>query len=322
MARQTLNLTVAAVRQEAEAIKAFELVDPAGGELPAFEPGAHVVVELPNGIRRQYSLSSDWRERKRYEVAVYCEPESRGGSRHMHEGVGPGDTLAISPPANNFRLRPSDGVIWLIAGGIGITPILAMARQLEARGHDYRLHYCVRTAERAAYRDLLEQPPFGSKVRFHFDGGDPAKGLDVGALCARHPEGGRIYCCGPTGLMHAVQAATTHWPEGTVRFEFFTADPEVLTHSGRDGSFEVVVNGTGETLVVGADQTILEVLEDHGIQVERLCEEGFCGTCITGVLEGEPDHRDTVLDDAERAGGKLMTVCCSRARSRRLVLDL
>ena len=322
MTVETLTLKVASIRHEAEAIKSFELVDPGGSELPPFEPGAHVIVDLPNAVRRQYSLANDWRQRDRYEIAVYCEPESRGGSRHMHESVAVGDRLAVSRPTNNFPLQPGAGPHILIAGGIGITPILAMARQLEARGSDYRLHYCVRTPERAAYRGVLQREPYQAKVTFHFDGGDPSKGLDVAALCEEVPRGGQIHCCGPTALMHAVQAASAHWPSGTVNFEFFSADPAAVTHTESDGAFEIVVNSSGETLAVAADQTILEVLQAHGIEVERLCEEGFCGTCITGVLEGEPDHRDAVLSDAEHAEGKLMTVCCSRARSQRLVLDL
>lgn len=322
MTAESLTLRVAAVRDEAEAIKSFELVDPAGGELPAFEPGAHLIVDLPGALRRQYSLSNDCRERNRYEIAVFCEPEGRGGSRHMHESVALGDTLAVSQPVNNFPLKPGEGRHILIAGGIGITPLLAMARRLETLGCDYQLHYCVRTPERAAYRELLESVPFGSHVTFHFDGGDPAKGLNVVDLCRDVPAGAQIYCCGPTALMHAVQEASAHWPMGTVHFEFFSADPAAVTHSEDDGSFQVVVNSSGDTLTVGAEETILEVLEAHGIEVERLCEEGFCGTCITGVLEGEPDHRDTVLSDAEHAEGKLITVCCSRAKTGRLVLDL
>lgn len=316
-----LTLKVAKITTEAEDIKSFELINPAGGSLPAFEPGAHVDVNAPGGIPRQYSLSNDPAETDRYVIGVLREPAGRGGSAAMHDKVSEGDTLEITSPINNFPLSSVAKKHLLIAGGIGITPMLAMARYLERTGANWEMHYCTRTAEKTAFRDLLSAPPFADKVTFHHDGGDPAKGVDLKALLGRHEDGVHVYCCGPGGLMNAVQANTEHWPSGTAHFEFFSVDGDTGPRED-DESFEVEVASTGKVYVIPADKSIIDVLNDDGLNIPFMCSEGICGTCITDVLEGEPDHRDMVLDDDEKESGELITVCCSRAKSKRLKLDI
>ena len=322
MSDDRLRVRVARIRQEAEGIKSFELVAADGGRLPNFSPGAHLIFYLPIGLARQYSLCNDAAETNRYVVAVLKEPGGRGGSQYMHEQVRESDILEISSPRNNFPLKLDMDVSILIAGGIGVTPLLAMARQLKNQAKPFHLYYCSRSAERTAFRALLSAPPFTDQVTFIHDGGDPSKGLDVASLLRDRQAGAQVYCCGPAPLMNAVREAGAHWPSGTISFESFTADPAQDVDTSQDQGLEVVIQSTGAVLQVPADKTILEVLTDHGIEVESLCEEGYCGTCITDVVEGEPDHRDIVLTDEEKESNKLMTVCCSRALSKRLVLDL
>lgn len=317
-----VKVRVQHIRDEAKGIKAFELVAALTGALPPFQPGAHVVVHLPNGLARQYSLVNDCREFHKYEIAVLREPDGRGGSRFMHDNVREGDVLSIDGPANNFPLRKEPSHYVLIAGGIGITPILSMARFLENSGKRYILHYCTRSPERTAYKSLLERPPFASRVRIYHDYGNPADGLDVAGLLCDRPEDAEVYCCGPAGLISAVRTATSDWPPGTVHFEYFAADPALALNETSNRSFQVVIARTGAVYEVPPDKSILDVLLAHGIEVAHLCQEGYCGSCITSVLDGIPDHRDTVLDHAEKAGNRLITVCCSRAKSDRLVLDL
>lgn len=319
---ERLRVKVAHVTDEADDIKSFEFVAADGAGLPPFTAGAHVDVFLPSGLIRQYSLANDPRERDRYVVAVLREVAGRGGSAEMHSVVVPGTALTITEPQNTFPLSPEADHHVLIAGGIGITPILAMVRDLEARGADYTLHYCTRTPAKTAFLAELQAPPFGAHVRFHHDNGNPAEGLDVQTLLAERGRGHHVYCCGPAGLMAAVKGASAHWPTGTVHFEYFTVDETAEAAAPEPAGFEIEIESTGLVLQVPADKTIIEVLREAGIEIETMCEEGICGTCITEVTAGEPDHRDMVLSDDEKAAGKLMTVCCSRARSQRLTLKL
>ena len=318
-----LQLRVARIWPQAGGIKGFELVSPTGAALPAFAAGAHVVIHLPNGLTRQYSMCNDPSETHRYELGVLKANDGRGGSAFMHEGVKAGDLVSIDLPRNNFELKPDAQQYILIAGGIGITPLLAMARQLNRLGRDYRLFYCTRSAETTAYRELLAGPDFAGKVTFVHDGGDPRNGLDVAALLREIPRNGRIYCCGPGGLMAAVKAAAAHWPQDRVHFEAFSADPaNKPVAKGGDQAFDIELASSGKVLHVAADASILEVLRDVGIAIPSACEEGICGTCIVSVLDGQPDHRDQILTDEEKAAGDCITVCCSRSLSARLKLDL
>jgi vanillate O-demethylase ferredoxin subunit len=316
-----MTLRVSAVERETPAISAFELVDPEGRELPAFTAGAHLDLFLPSGLVRQYSLCNPPQERDRYRIAVLLENDGRGGSREMHERVSEGALLEVTAPRNNFPLSNAARSHLLIAGGIGITPMLAMVWELARRGADWRLHYCTRSPEDTAFYELLAAPRFAEHMAFHHDGGDPSKGLDVASLLAGVREGTHVYCCGPAGLMAAARAAGAHLLPGRLHFEHFSVDQSVAAGAA-DGAFEVEIASSGQVIEIPADRSILETLEDHGIEVEHMCTEGLCGTCIVDVLEGIPDHRDVVLDDEEKASNKLMTVCCSRAKSGRLKLDL
>lgn len=324
MVNDTLRVRVASITREAEDILAYELVAEDGGALPPFEAGAHLEVRVPGpgDYVRSYSLCNDPDETHRYVIAVQRDGQGRGGSRAMHERVSVGDVLEVGSPANNFPLLFARGYV-LVAGGIGITPMLAMVRVLERTGASYTLHYCARTPERTAFRELLSTAPFKDRVRFYFDGGDPSKGLDVKALLATRGPGARLYCCGPAGLMKAVRDAATHyqWPWEKVHFESFTAEGASAATGREDTDFEVTIRSTGQVLRVPAGQTVLNVLRRNGLRVDSDCEAGSCGTCVTRVCEGQPDHRDTFFQQ-EPAGDQRMLVCVSRARSRRLVLDL
>lgn len=317
---EQLEVRVSRVKLEAEDIRAYELVHPDGGALPPFTAGAHVDVHLPNGLVRQFSMCNDPREADRYRLGVLREPGGRGGSASMHDDVREGDRITITVPRNNFPLAEGARRHLLVAGGIGITPILAMVHRLEGLGADYGLHYCTRSPAKTAFLAELGAQPFAGHVRFHHDGGDPSKGLNVPALLAEVEDGTHVYCCGPTGLMNAVKDAARHWPTGTVHFEYFSTDPAVS--EGPNESFEVEIASNGDVFVVPPDKSILDVLIENGHDVDSSCQEGLCGTCILDVLEGTPDHRDMVLDDEEKDSNKLMTVCCSRARSARLKLGL
>ncbi|WP_240356394.1 MULTISPECIES: PDR/VanB family oxidoreductase [Myxococcus] len=318
------RVRVARISSEAEDVLSYELVAEEGGALPPFEPGAHLDVRVPgkDSVLRSYSLCNDAEETHRYVIAVQKDARGRGGSRAMHERVREGDVLVVSPPRNDFPLLFARSYV-LVAGGIGITPLLAMARQLQRTGANYVLYYCVRTPERAAFRELLSASPFADRVRFHFDGGDPDKGLDVSGLLATRGPGTRLYCCGPAGLMKAVREASTkhRWPWEKVHFESFGAEGNGAALGKEDSDFEVTIRSTGQVLSVPKGQSVLNVLRRNGVRVDSDCEAGSCGTCVTRVCEGQPEHRDTFFQQ-EPAGDERMLICVSRARSKRLVLDL
>jgi vanillate O-demethylase ferredoxin subunit len=317
-----LRVRVARISREAEGILSYELLPTEGGALPAFEAGAHVDVHVPGGLVRQYSLCNDAQETHRYVIAVQREPQGRGGSQAMHEGVREGDTLTLRPPRNTFPLLFARSYV-LVAGGIGITPLLAMARVLQRTGAEWRLTYCTRSPERTAFLPLLTSPPFAGRVHVHHDGGEPSRALDMKGLLATRAPGTRLYCCGPTGLMKAVReaASANQWPKEKVHFESFSAEGTAAALGVEDSEFEVTIRSTGQVLRVPRGQTVLNVLRRNGLKVPSDCEAGSCGTCLTRVCEGQPEHRDSFFTQ-EPAGQGRMLVCVSRAKSRRLVLDL
>lgn len=315
-----LKVVVKRITREAADINTFEFVDPSERALPSFTAGAHVDVHLPNGMMRQYSLCNYPRERGRYVVAVLRSAAGRGGSVCMHDAVQEGDELTLSLPRNHFPLQEDAKRHVLIAGGIGITPMLAMARRLSEIGADYTLHYCARSPDKTAFHELLTSAPFIQNTRFHFDNGDPTQGLDLRALLAQVAAGTHVYCCGPTGLVKAVAAASAHWPDNTVHFEFFAVD--ATAPAGTHQPFEVAIASTGAVYQVAADQTLLQVLLAQGHEIDSSCEEGLCGTCVVEVLDGQPDHRDLVLSTREKQSNGVIVSCCSRAKSQRLTLNL
>jgi len=316
------SLTVRVARKSAETaeICSFELSDPNGGELPPFSAGAHIDVHLPGGITRQYSLCNAPSERSRYRIAVLREPVSRGGSRAMHDEVQQGDLLQIGMPRNLFALDESAARHVLLAGGIGITPLLCMAQRLAAIGADFELHYCARSLGRMAFHEQLSQAAYADRVHLHLDDGAPGQKLDMAAACTP-AAGAHLYVCGPKGFMDAVlQAAHARdWPRDGLHHEFFAADP---APAGGDGEFSVKLASSGQMVKVPAGCSVTHALAQAGVDVPVACEQGICGTCLTRVLEGQPDHRDLFLSPEEQASNAQFTPCCSRAKTPVLVLDL
>ncbi|HEX2545944.1 MAG TPA: PDR/VanB family oxidoreductase [Ramlibacter sp.] len=315
-----MEVKVLRKKQEALDIASFELVKPDGSALPGFGAGSHIDVQVPGGITRQYSLCNDAAEQHRYRIAVLRDPGSRGGSTAMHDAVQEGDTLLISEPRNHFPLVHAQRTL-LLAGGIGVTPLLCMAQRLQAIGGDFTLHYCTRSAERTAFRDEIAASPYASRVQFHFDDGDAAQKLQLEQEIAQPTPGTHIYVCGPTGFIDWVvkTADRLGWPKDQVHLEYFGAAPQ---DTSGDGSFQVKLASSGATYDVPADQTVVQALAAHGVEILVSCEQGVCGTCITRVLQGECDHRDLYFTDEEKAKHDQFTPCCSRAKSPVLVLDL
>lgn len=292
----------------------FEAED---ASFPNCAAGAHVDVHLPNGLIRNYSLT-DWEPGgHRVTVGVKREPAGRGGSVAMHD-LEVGSVVQISPPRNTFPLRTKDAPIVLLGGGIGITPLYSMARFLGAADRIFELHYLVRTQALAAFDGPLRSLDLGAAYHLHRDDSDGLPEFE--ALLKAHPSETHYYVCGPEVMLQAVRQASEALNRGTVFFERFAAAPQV--DDAPQESFSIALRSTGEELEVPAEKSILEVLRDAGHDVDYACSEGACGTCITDVLEGEIDHRDSILTDEERAEGDCMCICVSRARCDRLVLDL
>ena len=316
-----LRVRVTRKVREAEDICSFELAAEDGSPLPAFSAGSHVDVQLPGGITRPYSLCNDPAETHRYLIAVLREPASRGGSAAMHEQVHVGSLLQIGLPKNHFALAHEAPRHLLMAGGIGVTPILCMAERLAATGADFEMHHATRSLARTPFLGRIRDAGFASRVALHLDDGEPAQRLDIPAVIAAQPPGTHLYVCGPRGFMDAVLGAAraAGWAEGHLHVEVFAA--EVQPQAG-DGGFELQLASNGRIIAVGAQQTVLAALAEAGVFVPSSCEQGVCGTCLTRVLAGTPDHRDQYLLPEEQAAGDQFLPCCSRAKSPRLVLDL
>jgi vanillate O-demethylase ferredoxin subunit len=306
--------------KEAEDIVSFELVREDGVALPPFSAGAHIDVKVNDQITRQYSLCNSASEPHRYVIGVLKDPSSRGGSVAMHERVQAGDLLEISAPKNHFPLEPAAHTL-LLAGGIGVTPILCMAERLAEAGAAFDMHYCTRNRERTAFHDRIADAPFASRVSFHFDDGAPDQKLDLAAVMGAAPPGTHLYVCGPGGFIEFVKntAKSLGWSADRVHFEYFGASVSAPADSG---AFQVKVASTGACYDVPGNRTVIQVLQEAGINVPVSCEQGVCGTCITRILDGMPDHRDLYFTDEEHAANDQFTPCCSRSKSPLLVLDL
>lgn len=320
-APSTLRVRVARKTVEALDICSFELTSADGKPLPAFSAGSHVDVQVPGSSTRQYSLCNDPAESHRYLIGVLKDAGSRGGSKAMHDKVNVGDTLEISAPKNHFALAHEAKRHLLVAGGIGVTPILCMAERLAVTGGDFEMHYCTRSKDRTAFVERIAKSGYAAKVAHHYDDGAPEQKLDIAKLVAAPAAGTHLYVCGPKGFMDAVLGAAraAGWPEAQLHYEFFSAAP---TATDADGSFEVQLASSGRIIVVPKDKTVAQALASAGVEVMTSCEQGVCGTCITRVLEGEPDHRDLYFTPEEHAANDQFTPCCSRSKSARLVLDL
>jgi vanillate O-demethylase ferredoxin subunit len=319
----TLSVRVARKTQEATDICSLELVSTDGSALPGFSAGSHVDVHLPGGVVRQYSLCNDPAETHRYLIAVLRDPGSRGGSVAVHDAVKEGDELKISEPKNHFALAHEAQRSLLLAGGIGVTPILCMAERLAVTGADFEMHYATRSRDRMAFIERIQGSAFAGKVQFHFDDGAPEQRLDLQALLAQPQAGTHLYVCGPKGFMDAVlgTARAAGWGEAQLHWEFFSAGADTAPRTG-DEAFEVQLASSGRVVVVPPDKTVVQALAEAGVEVLVSCEQGVCGTCLTRVLQGTPDHRDVYLTPEEQEANDQFTPCCSRAKSARLVLDL
>ncbi|MFG2549805.1 PDR/VanB family oxidoreductase [Streptomyces sp. NPDC048581] len=295
----------------ADGVLALTLRHPLGEQLPAWEPGAHIDVVLGPELERQYSLCGDPADRTRWRIAVLREPDGRGGSAHVHEQVGQGDKLRVRGPRNHFRLEPAPRYRF-IAGGIGITPILPMLAAAEAAGAEWTLLYGGRSRQSMAFTEELG--PHGARVTVAPQ--DESGLLDLASVLDDVPDGTLVYCCGPGPLLDAVEERC---PSGALRIERFQAKEQPV---GEDGEFEVELARSGLTLTVTPGVSLLDTVRAAGVEVLYSCTEGTCGTCETDVLDGTPDHRDSVLTPEEQESGETMMICVSRCRGQRLVLDL
>lgn len=310
----TLTVRLRAIVWEAPGVVSLELTARDGRPLPAFEPGAHIDLTLPDGTLRQYSLSGDPADRSHYRLGIRSVA---GGlsSNFIHAKLRPGELLTISAPRNNFPLVDAARYVF-VAGGIGITPLIPMMREAGAKGRPWTLLYCNRRSEDAPF--LAEIEKLGGEISLHAS--EAGTRLDVAQRLAIPQPDTAVYCCGPERLMTAVEEATTAWPPDSIHFEWFT--PRSRPADEVSDSFEVVCQQSGLTVTVPADKSILAALEEAGMEMPRSCEQGICGTCEVPVISGEVDHRDSILSSTERAASKTMMICVSRARGKRLVLGI
>ena len=323
MNTETIDVVVRQAALQGQNVAVFSLEDASGRPLPAFSAGAHVDLHLPGGLVRPYSLCGDPADTRAYRLGVLKDPASRGGSVAVHQHLlSEGTRLAISAPRNHFPLDESAAHSVLVGGGIGITPMLAMAARLHATGASFELHYCVRKRSQAAFLDELAAAPWAAQVTVHADDeGDTAK-LTPQALLRAAPAGTHLYVCGPNGFMDWVLAEAEAAGLGAAQRhrEYFSA-PTATPQAG-DQPVEIVAQRSGKTVVAAADESLLSALQRVGIKVQVSCEQGVCGTCACTVLDGTPDHRDAYLTDEERDANDQVLVCCSRAHTDRLVLDV
>jgi tetrachlorobenzoquinone reductase len=299
----------------------FRPVDDA--PLAPFTAGAHVDLILPNGVRRSYSLCNPQGETHRYVVGVKKASPSRGGSIYVHDQLRVGAEIEISPPRNHFPLVESAPHFVLVAGGIGITPIWSMIQRLVALGASWELHYASRTRKDAAFLDELERLTAreASRLSLAFSREVGGRRLDLDGIVVAAPPSSHFYACGPAQMISAYERATAHVPREQVHLERFSA-ADAAVQTGGSAGFEIILARSDRTLQVPADKSILDVLLDDGVEVAFSCMDGVCGSCKIPVLEGMPDHRDVVLDAEERAVNRTIMVCCSRAFSERLVLNI
>jgi len=317
-----LKLVVTEVRQETPLIRAIRLAPVQDAPLPSWQAGAHIKVHLPQGDERSYSLvnasanPSASANPRSYLLGVRLEAPSQGGSVYMHS-LEAGDLISASAPSNNFPLAATDKPVILLAGGIGVTPLVSMAAELAARGHPFRFYYAGRTRAHLAFLPVIEGL-VGDKLAIHAD--DVSGLFDVAGLMTSLKDDEPLYCCGPMPMIElAIETAKRlGWRDGRLHFEIFTAPQP----RAGDQAFEVVLKTSGESFHIPAGKSILDVLIEAGKDPLHDCKRGDCGICQVEVVEGVPDHRDFILTDSQKAAGKLMQICVSRSKTPRLVLDL
>ncbi|WP_406430212.1 PDR/VanB family oxidoreductase [Streptomyces sp. NBC_01589] len=312
----TVTLEIRSKDAVADGVVSLTLSRPDGGRLPDWTPGSHIDLVLPDGTIRQYSLCGDRWDAHSYRIAVLREPAGRGGSAYVHERLAPGDLVGVGGPRNNFPLVPA-GQYLFIAGGIGITPLLPMIQQAELMCVDWSLLYGGRTRPSMAFREELSQT-YADRV--HLAPQDECGLLDLATWLGEPAPGTKVYCCGPAPLLAATERACSAWPPYSLRTERFAA--AVQTTPVRGTPFEVELRRTGSTVTVEPGMSVLHAIRRAGADVLSSCEQGTCGTCLTSVLEGVPDHRDSLLAEHERAANDCMFPCVSRSCGDRLVLDI
>ncbi|MGJ7552280.1 PDR/VanB family oxidoreductase [Pseudomonas alloputida] len=319
MNEQLLNVVVRKREIQGADVVVLDLGRADGAALPAFEAGAHVDIHVAPGLVRQYSLCSDPADASVYRLGVLKDPASRGGSVSVHDTLLEGHAVQISTPRNLFPLAADAHRSILLGGGIGITPMIAMAHALHQQGAEFELHYCGRSRSRSAFLDALASAPFAARVFTHFDDEDAGQRLNLADVLGSGTPGTHMYTCGPSGFMDWVIAGARQqgYSEDHIHKEYFQVEVDA---SG--AGFEVVAARSNKTVQVAEGQSILDALAQVGIKIDISCEQGVCGTCMCEVLEGEPDHRDVYLTDEEKAANDQILVCCSRAKSNKLVLDI
>ncbi|GAB2900455.1 PDR/VanB family oxidoreductase [Paraburkholderia jirisanensis] len=310
----TLSLRLTSIRYAAADINLYEMRRPDNAPLPTVTPGAHIDVHLPNGIMRQYSLVTADGDPRAYVIGIKRDRASRGGSAFVHDRLRVGQTLEVGGPRNNFPLDETVRHTVLLAGGIGITPIWAMAQRLQKLGRSFELHYACRTRREAAFAEQIEALPH---AHLHIDDEQNGKPLDMAAIVARAPHDAHTYCCGPLPMLSAYEAATASLAAAQVHAEYFMPKAQAAC----DGNFMVELHRTGQTFAIPEGKTILQVLREAGVAAPYSCEEGICGACQVRVVAGTPDHRDSVLSEREKQSGETMLICCSGSKSEKLVID-
>lgn len=302
----------------------LELTPVDGGLLPTYTAGAHIDIQLPSGVIRQYSLCRMPGDLRSYQVAILKDPASRGGSAVLHDSVREGDRLMISAPRNLFPLAAQARHSILLAGGIGVTPVLAMAEQLSAEQRSFVLHYCARSADRMAFREHLQQATYAEQVYLHLDAGPPEQRLQLATVLASAEPDVHLYVCGPTGFIeYVVNFAQAHgWSPDQLHREYFSAEGNEAAPAEE---FQVQIASTGEIFTVAEGESITDVLAEHGFDIPVSCGEGMCGSCLTDLVSvsGELQHNDMFLSESQQKEGRVFTPCCSRAKAGSLlILDL
>ncbi|MBS0545745.1 MAG: oxidoreductase [Proteobacteria bacterium] len=319
MSEETIKVVVRRREEQGHGVLVLDLASAEGAPLPPFEAGAHVDVHLGEGLVRQYSLAGKPGDRSVYRLGILKDPKSRGGSVAAHERLQEGTEIRIGVPRNHFPLDMAAPHTVLVGGGIGITPMIAMAHALSDAGKSFELHYCGRSRASCAFLDELASGAFADRVHPHFDDGGDEQRLNLGAVLGKAVSGVHVYVCGPSGFMDWViaEARRLGLAEAQIHKEYFQVETD---SSG--AAFDVVAKKSGKTVRVEEGKSIVEALATVGIKVQVSCEQGVCGTCLCNVLDGVPDHRDIFLTDEEKADNDQMLLCCSRAKSDTLVLDI
>lgn len=318
MPNQYITSKVYSIRYEAQDINSIELRPNGESLFPSFEPGAHISLHLPNGISRSYSLISAPQDRERYVIAVLLDRNSRGGSSWIHRNLRVGDEIKLSIPRNNFPVDLSAPKSVLLAGGIGVTPILSIYRELLAREKEAELIYCARSRVEAALLDTLMS--LGGRTHCHFDE-EAGNRPDIETLLKGYDKDTHFYCCGPTPMLDSFEAVCRKLGYGSVHTERFTSAAIVSEDSAGD-YYEVELARSGITLNIAPGEKLLDRLLDAGVDVDYSCQEGICGACEVSVIDGEVDHRDSILSEDERIANTKMLVCVSACKNTKLTLDI